>query len=61
MLAKGQIRKSTIDVGVATIFVLKPNGDLRLVIDYRVLNDITIKNRYPLLNIDEILDRLQRL
>lgn len=41
------------------MFVPKPNGDLRLVVDFRRLNDITVKNRYPLPNIEEMLDRLQ--
>ena len=41
------------------MFVPKLDGSLRLVIDYRRLNNITIKNRYPLPLIWDMLDRLQ--
>ncbi|KAK1911204.1 hypothetical protein P3342_011806 [Pyrenophora teres f. teres] len=42
------------------MFVPKKDGKLRLCVDYRKLNDITIKNRYPLPNITELRDRLSR-
>ncbi|EFQ90942.1 hypothetical protein PTT_12352 [Pyrenophora teres f. teres 0-1] len=42
------------------MFVLKKDGKLRLCVDYRKLNNITIKNRYPLPNIIELRDRLSR-
>lgn len=57
-LAKGWIRKSTSSAGSPILFVPKPNGKLRLVVDYRRLNEVTIKNRYPLPNIEESQDRL---
>ena len=41
------------------LFVKKKDGSLRLCIDYRNLNDITIKNKYPLPHIDELFDQLQ--
>ena len=40
-------------------FVKKKDGSLRLCIDYRDLNDVTIKNKYPLPHIDELFDQLQ--
>ena len=40
------------------MFVKKKNGTLRLYVNYRKLNDITIKNRYLLLNVIELRDRL---
>lgn len=57
-LKKGFIRESQSPAGYPIIFVPKKNGKLRLCVDYRKLNDITIKNRYPLPNIAELRDRL---
>jgi len=57
-LAKGFIRESSSPAGYPILFVPKKNGKLRLCVDYRKLNDITIKNRYPLPRIDEIMDRI---
>jgi hypothetical protein len=56
---KGYIRKSKSPAGYPIIFVPKKNGKLRLVIDYRQLNSITIKDRTPLPLISEIRERLQ--
>ena len=58
-LRKGYIRPSTSPAGYPLFFVPKKNGKQRPVIDYRQLNDITIKNRYPLPLISELRDRLQ--
>ena len=41
------------------LFVKKKDESLRLCIDYRELNKVTIKNKYPLLRIDELFDKLQ--
>ena len=41
------------------LFVKKKDGTMRLCIDYRRLNKVTIKNRYPLPRIDELFDQLQ--
>jgi RNase H-like domain found in reverse transcriptase/Reverse transcriptase (RNA-dependent DNA polymerase)/Integrase zinc binding domain/Chromo (CHRromatin Organisation MOdifier) domain/Domain of unknown function (DUF4939)/Retroviral aspartyl protease/Integrase core domain len=56
-LEKGFIRPSSSPAGAPLFFVKKKNGELRPVIDYRGLNAITIKNRYPLPLIHEILHR----
>ncbi|SLM38734.1 gag polymerase env, partial [Lasallia pustulata] len=53
------IRKLISPAASPVMFVPKSDGSLRLVIDYRRLNDITIKNRYPLPLISDMLDRLQ--
>lgn len=58
-LKKGFIRPSKSPAGAPILFVKKKNGDLRLCVDYRALNNITIKNRYPLPLIPEALDRLK--
>jgi hypothetical protein len=57
-LRKGHIRASTSPAGYPILFVPKKNGKLRLCVDYRQLNDITIKNRYPLPLISDLRDRL---
>jgi hypothetical protein len=59
-LAKGFIRPSSSPVSSPVIFVKKPGGGLRFCVDYRKLNEITIKNRYPLPLIQETLDRLSQ-
>jgi hypothetical protein len=59
LLEMGFIQPSKSPFGAPIIFVPKKNGKLRLCVDYRALNKITIKNRYPLPRIDELMDRLQ--
>jgi hypothetical protein len=56
-LAKGFIRRSTSPAGAPVLFVKKKDGSLRLCVDYRGLNAITIPNRCPLPLISETLDR----
>lgn len=58
MLRKGHIRISKSSAGYPVMFVPKKNGKLRLVVDYRRLNDITLKDRTPLPLITELKDRL---
>ncbi len=48
MIAQGKIRPSKSPAGAPILFVPKPNGKLRLCVDYRGLNNVTIKNRYAL-------------
>jgi hypothetical protein len=57
-LRKRWIRPSTSPAGAPILFVPKKDGGLRLCVDYRGLNKVTIKNRHPLPLIDETLDRL---
>ena len=59
-LANGFIRPSKSPAGAPILFDRKSDGSLRLYLDYRGLNNLTIKNRYPLPLIGESLDRLGR-
>ena len=49
LLKRGLITKSSSPFGAPVLFVLKPNGTLRMCIDYRGLNKLTRKNCYPML------------
>jgi hypothetical protein len=57
-IKKGFIRLSKLPAGYPVIFIPKKNRKLRLCVNFRKLNDITIKNWYPLPNIGELRDRL---
>ncbi|KAL0454725.1 UNVERIFIED_CONTAM: Transposon Ty3-G Gag-Pol polyprotein [Sesamum latifolium] len=59
LLDKGFIRPSISPWGAPVLFVKKKDGSMRLCIDYRQLNRITIKNKYPLPRIDDLLDQLK--
>ena len=59
MTSKGFIQSSNSPTGAPVLFVKKKDGSLRLCVDYRGLNNITKKNRYPLPLIGNLLDRLQ--
>ncbi|XP_019058951.1 PREDICTED: uncharacterized protein LOC109116994 [Tarenaya hassleriana] len=59
LMEKGFIQPSVSPWGAPVLFVKKKDGSMRLCIDYRGLNQVTIKNRYPLPRIDELLDQLQ--
>nr|GEX29734.1 putative reverse transcriptase domain-containing protein [Tanacetum cinerariifolium] len=56
---KGFIRPSSSPWGAPTLFVKKKDGSFRMCIDYRELNKLTIKNRYPLPRIDDLFNQLQ--
>nr|GFA23314.1 hypothetical protein [Tanacetum cinerariifolium] len=56
---KGFIRPSSSPWGAPVLFVKKKDGSFRMCIDYRELNKMTIKNRYPLPRIDDLFDQLQ--
>ncbi|GKB20316.1 putative reverse transcriptase domain-containing protein [Tanacetum coccineum] len=56
---KGFIRPSSSPWGAPVLFVKKKDGSFRMCIDYRELNKLTVKNRYPLSMIDDLFDQLQ--
>lgn len=57
--AAGFIRPSKSPFGAPILFVKKKDGTMRMCVDYRALNRITVKNSYPLPRVDELFDRLQ--
>ena len=59
LVDKGFIRPSVSFWGELVLVVKKKDRTMRLCIDYRQLNKITIKNKYPLLRIDDLFDQLQ--
>ncbi|WVZ49150.1 hypothetical protein U9M48_000527 [Paspalum notatum var. saurae] len=59
LLGKGFIRPSSSPWAFPVLFVDKKDGSRRMCVDYRALNDVTIKNKYPLPRIDDLFDRLQ--
>ncbi|GJU80451.1 putative reverse transcriptase domain-containing protein [Tanacetum coccineum] len=56
---KGLIRPSSSPWGASVLFVKKKDGSFRMCIDYRELNKLTVKNRYPLPRINDLFDQLQ--
>ncbi|GJZ65605.1 putative reverse transcriptase domain-containing protein [Tanacetum coccineum] len=56
---KGFIRPSSSPWGAPVLFVKKNDGSFRMYIDYKELNKLTVKNRYPLPRIDDLFDQLQ--
>ncbi|KAI3734186.1 hypothetical protein L6452_13650 [Arctium lappa] len=59
LLDKGFIPPSTSPWGAPVLFVKKKDGSMRMCIDYRELNKLTVKNKYPLPRIDDLFDQLQ--
>ena len=59
LLVKGLIQPSNSPYGAPVLFVQKKDGSLRMCIDYRALNNLTRKDKYPLPRIDDLIDRLQ--
>ena len=59
LLQKGHIWPSSSPCGSPIVLVQKKDGTWRLYIDYRALNKITIQNRYPIPQIDDLLDQLK--
>jgi hypothetical protein len=59
LLEKGYIRPSTSPWAAPVLFVEKKDGTKRMCIDYRSLNEVTIKNKYPLPRIEDLFDQLR--
>jgi hypothetical protein len=61
LLNQGVIRTSSSPCGSSIVMVPKKDGTWRMCFDYRALNKITMKNRYPLPRIDDLLDHLKNV
>ena len=59
LLDKGFIRPSVSPWGAPVLFVKKKDGTLRMCIDYRQINKVTVKNRYPLPRVKDLFDQLK--
>jgi hypothetical protein len=59
ILRKGYIHPSVSPWGAPIIFMKKKDGTLRICIDFRQVNKVTIKNKYPLPRIDDLFDQLK--
>ena len=59
LLEKGYIRLSSSPWGAPVLLVEKKDGTLRMCVDYRSLNEVTIKNKYPLPMINDLFDQLE--
>ncbi|GJP52878.1 hypothetical protein CLOM_g11964, partial [Closterium sp. NIES-68] len=58
LFEKGFVRPSTSPFAAPILYTLKKDGGLRMCIDYRALNRVTIKSRYPIPRADELIDQL---
>jgi hypothetical protein len=56
---KGYVRPTSSPWGAPVLFVKKKDGSMRLCVDYRALNEVTIKNKYHLPMIDDLFDQLK--
>ena len=60
LLDAGLVQPSRAPYGAPVLFQNKQDGSLRMCVDYRAFNKVTIKNKYPILLADELLDRLSK-
>jgi hypothetical protein len=58
LLAKGYIKPNKLSYGAHIFFIHKKNGTLRMCVDYKALNKVTMKNQYSLPRIDDLFHRL---
>jgi hypothetical protein len=58
-LEKGFIRPSSSPWGAPVIFVEKKDGTQRMCVDYQLLNEVTIKNKYPFPRIEDLFDQMR--
>jgi hypothetical protein len=61
LLDQGVIRPISYPCGSTIVMVPKKDGTWQMCVDYRALNKITVKNRYPLPRIDDLLDQLKNV
>jgi hypothetical protein len=59
-LAKGYIKPNKLLYGALVLFVHKKDGTLKMCVNYRALNKVIVKNRYPLPRIDDLFDQLSK-
>ena len=59
LIEKGHVAPSVSPFAAPILFVHKKDGGLRMCVDYRALNKLTVKNGYPLPRIDDLLDQLK--
>ena len=59
LIARDHVAPSSSPFAAPILFVFKKGGALRMCVDYRALNKLTVKNKYPLPRIDDLLDQLQ--
>jgi hypothetical protein len=59
LLEKGFIRTSSSPWAAPVLFVSKKDGSRRMCVDYRSLNEVTIKNKYPLPQIEDLFDQMK--
>ena len=60
MVAEGKIQRSKSAAGAPILLVRKANGEFQLCVDYRGLNKVTVKNRYPIPLMSELKEHLNR-
>ncbi len=61
LFEKGYIKLNKSPYGAFVLFVHKKDGTLKMCVDYRALNKVTVKNRYPLPQIDDLFDKLSKV
>jgi hypothetical protein len=61
LFTKGYIKFNKSPYGAPILFVHKKDGMLRMCVDYKAFNKVTVKNRYPLPRIDDLFDRFSKV